>query len=113
MIRFHGHQRLGLPAEGPVTPEHLALVQLQSSEDKIGATPVAWLGLGKKTYYVLRGLLPFYLQRQFTSALERLIHEKGLSELDHNQVLELALLAAPPEMDEQIRLMAQMVEAKA
>jgi hypothetical protein len=87
--------RLGLPQDGIIRKEHLALQQTIEAEDSIGTTEVHWQSKGKKMFYTLLHMVPFHVRQQVVSALEREVYRARLPAqvqpypLDEDSVLQL------------------------
>ena len=106
------YERLGLPEDGEVGYQHLALRTQATPEDKIGSTGINWLGKGEKMYYTLLHLIPFPLKRQFISALEREIQQEQDYDLDEDEILALVQKIAPKEYLEPVRQQSQIVKIR-
>lgn len=107
------YERLGLPKDGDVTDEHLALEREIEVEDRVGTTKVTWQGKGKKMYYTLTHLVPFFVKHQFVSAIEKEIQAAGEFELDEDDVLACAARAADKEDIDINLLLGEIVKEKA
>ena len=111
------YMRLGLPLSGPVGSEHLWRAQTnppsgrmgELNEDEIAGVRVTWHGSGKKMYYGLSGLIPFWFRRQFASEFAQALLASGQDRLDEALVQELALQVAPRQVVEQMRLMSGVI----
>ena len=103
------YERMGLPNEGELLDEHLSHSAVEEGQDCVGSTPVTWCKKGKKMYYTLLELLPFWIKRQFIIAVEKEILEGKLRELDENQVVELFQKLAPAEDKHLLELMSKIV----
>ncbi len=104
------YQRMGLPFEGDITSEHLTVRERVESGEKIGNTPITWISKGKKMFFTLLGLIPFWARRQFQIAVEKKIAEDQIVKLDENQVLQLFIKLTPEAEHDQIKLMAGIIE---
>jgi arylsulfatase A-like enzyme len=107
------YQRMGLPFEGDITSEHLTVRERVESGEKIGNTPITWISKGKKMFFTLLGLIPFWARRQFQIAVEKKIAEDQIVKLDENQVLQLFIKLTPEAEHDQIKLMAGIIEKHA
>jgi arylsulfatase A-like enzyme len=107
------YQRMGLPFEGDITSEHLTVRERVESGEKIGNTPITWISKGKKMFFTLNGLIPFWARRQFQIAVEKKIAEDQIVKLDENQVLQLFIKLTPETEHDQIKLMAGIIEKHA
>jgi hypothetical protein len=101
--------RIGLPKEGEIFDKHLCLSAAEEVQDRVGNTAVTWRQKGKKMYYTLLELLPFWMKRQFIIAVEKEILERDLRELDENLVVDLFQQLAPEEEKHLLDLVSRIV----
>lgn len=106
------YERLGLPADGAIADEHLALERAVDPEDRVGTTRVTWEGKGKKMYYTLLHLVPFPIKQQFIAGVEDEIQQADSFHLDEDAVLQLIERAAKREGIALELLLGEIVKVK-
>jgi arylsulfatase A-like enzyme len=89
-------ERLGLPLDGEVREEHLALKERpEAARDRIGNTEVVWVGKGKVMFESLLAYVQEPLKRQLSIGIEERIIVEGLKAIDENFILKTLLKISP------------------
>ncbi len=89
-------ERLGLPMDGEVKDEHLALKDKPKSGNvRIGNTEVVWIRKGKIMYESLLAYVQEPLKRQLILGIEERINNRGLSEVNEDVILSALMELSP------------------
>ncbi len=107
-------ERLGIPYDGEIKNEHLALIDNRSGmKDKIGETKIVWDKKGKSMYSLIMGFVPSQFQKQTNLLIEEEIKKKNISEIDEDLLITVFEKILPKNYIPLIRNMTKMVKSKA
>jgi arylsulfatase A-like enzyme len=89
-------ERLGIPLNGEVREEHLALQERPDvRKDRIGNTEITWTAKGKVMYESLLVYVQEPLKRQAISGIEEKINQQGLKEVNEDHILKALIEVSP------------------
>lgn len=105
------YERMGLPAGGEVNESHLPQEQELLAGGLFDETEFSWQGQSKRMYHTLLHLTPYPVQRQVRQRFEAALRQQGRTDLDEDLVAALMQRAAPPGMEQTLKLFAELVTA--
>jgi arylsulfatase A-like enzyme len=106
-------QRLGIPFEGEITDDHLAITEKRAgARDIIGETETVWKNKGKSMYSLVMGFVPKPVQNQINIEIEKEINEKGINEVDEEFIMKILVKFIPQNFLKLFETMTELVKIK-
>jgi arylsulfatase A-like enzyme len=106
-------KRLGIPYEGEITNEHLALIENRSGiKDIIGDTEIIWNNKGKSMYSLIMGFVPPQFQKQTNLQIEQEIKKNDTTEIDEDFLAQTFEKILPQNYIPLLRNMTKLVKNK-
>ena len=106
-------ERLGIPFEGEITNEHVALIENRSGiKDKIGDTEIIWNNKGKSMYSLIMVFVPPQFQKQTNLQIEQEIKKHETIEIDEDFLAHTFEKILPKNYIPLLRNMTKLVRNK-
>ena len=106
-------ERLGIPYEGEITNQHLALIENRSGmKGKIGDTEIIWNNKGKSIFSLIMGFVPTQFQEPTILQIEQEIKKNDTTEIDEDFLIEIFEKILPKNYIPLLRNMTKLVKNK-